>query len=521
MTGSAGTMTGRTWWLAEGGLYLTAMAVVAAMGFANLFYPFGPDQALFFYGAQRLDHGATYYIDYWDNKQPAIYWFYLLAGRLFGFSEARIHMLELLWMLAFSAVLMVALRGAFKNRWLSAFVPVATVGVYYGFTGERELTQLEFIVAFPLFAMALCLLWAQRRPQRKAAFYFASGILAGVVATFKLLLTTLCLGLWLVALVYLLHVHRTPILSLVVRAILPATAGVALVLGGVVLLFASWGALDALLWTAFVYPPQALALAPPAPTSRLITAAAFFLSGTAPLVLFILFAIYTWNRNNRDLLGALMLTWLVMGIGLFFVQRFSWWYYHTLLFLLPAGVLAVMGIDRLCTWFDEENRLGVVRQTALTALLALCMTASLTDDFVRKARPMLSMIVMQGGDARAYQADVSKYYKMMIKSVHFLRAADALPGPVYVFGNTMMHILSERPSPHYTTGSAWNFFLPEQIDDILTTLERKKVPYVFVDRVDSSKLSRRQPRIVDYLETHYKRHHMDEAGQWYIRRAEP
>ena len=35
------------------------------------------------------------------------------------------------------------------------------------------------------------------------------------------------------------------------------------VLGGVVLLYVHWGLLDELLWTAFVYPPKALATSPP------------------------------------------------------------------------------------------------------------------------------------------------------------------------------------------------------------------------------------------------------------------
>jgi hypothetical protein len=512
-------MTGRTRWLAEGGLYLGAMAVVTAMGCANLFLPFGPDQAMFYYGAERIDLGAIYYADYWDNKQPGIYWFYLLAGKLFGFSESRIHLLELIWMLAFAAALMAGLRGAFRRRWLSAVVPIATVGVYYGVSGPNELTQLEFIVAFPLFAFVLCLVWAQRKPNLVPVLYFASGLLAGVAVVFKLLLAALCVALWLVALIYLWRGHRLSVTATLTRAVAPAAAGVVLVLGAVVLLFLHWGSLDALLWTAFVYPPRALATAPLASVTRLATAGGFFISGVAPWALFALVAAGAWLRRDRDLLGALMLTWFVAGTGLFLVQRFSWWYYHTLLVLLPVGVLAVMGIDRLCTWLDADGRFGARRATLVAAVFAFTASTGLADDFIRKARPMLSEILVQKNGVRFYQTEVSRDYRRLLASVRFLQSPDARPGPIYAFGDAMIHVFSGRPSPHHTLGWTWRWLVPEQIDGILQALDHNQVPYVFIEATRSD-MSRQHPKVTAYLESHYFRHHRDESGIWYERRAE-
>ncbi len=510
-------MNARIVWSMEAGAYLFAFAVIVLMGAANLYYPFGPDQALFSYGAQQLDKGAVYYADYWDNKQPGIYWFYLAAGRLFGFSESRIHLFELIWMLAFSAVLMATLRGAFRNKWLSAFVPVATVGVYYGMSGEAELTQLEFIVAFPLFAFFLCLVWAQRSPQWLAALFFASGLLAGIAVVFKLLLAVLCMVLWLVALMYLWRGNRMSVGALLLKAVLPATAGVVAVLGSVVLLYHWSGHLDDLLWTAFVYPPKALASSPPASVTRLATAASFYISGVAPWALFAVIAIVQWIRRDRDLFGALLVTWIVVGAGLFLVQRFSWWYYHTLLVLLPVGLFAVVGVDRLCAWLNDGNRIGTARQAMIGAVVILTATAGLADDFVRKARPMLSEVAVQKTGARAYQVQISEHYRVMLKGARFLRSPDALPGPIYAFGHAIVHELSGRRSPHRTVGWSWKWFLPEQIDDILATLDRERVPYVFVDRINHE-LARLQPRVSIYLENTYMRHHNDESGQWYIRR---
>lgn len=513
-------MNDRASWALEAFVYCLAGAVIVTIGAANLFSPFGPDQAVVFHGAKLLDQGAIYYVDYWDNKQPGLYILYMLAGRAFGFSEFGIHLLELLWMLAFAALLMWTLRSAFRLPWLSAVVPVATIGVYYGLAGESELTQLEFLVSFPLFAQVACLLWAQRHPKALPVLYFASGLFAGVAVLFKLMLAPLCVGLWLVALIYLLRARDEGVVALAFRAVLPAALGVVLALGAVVLLYAQWGHLDELIWTAFVYPPQALASAPLASKSRLVTAAAFFMSGFAPWAVFALLAAVSWIWQRRDLPGALMLTWLVIGTGLFVIQRVSWWQYHTLVVLFPAGVLAVMGIDRLSEWLGGESGAGATRRAVLAGLLALTATAALADPLVRKAQPLLSDVVITKKTVRFYQSRprVSEHYGLMRRGVRFLLSPDALPGPIYAFGNAMVYEFSGRASAHRTAGSSWKFYLPEQIDDILASLDRQRAAYVFVDRLDQ-KLFRLRPKVGAYLERQYIHDHTDASGTWFRRRA--
>jgi len=128
-----------------------ALGIVVVLALMHLPYPFGGDQTLFTLYAQKLNQGSVLYRDLWDVKQPAIYAFYLLAGKWFGFTEVGIHALELLYLVGFSVVLVRKCKSYFRVPWLPSLVPLLTVGFYYGVAGSNHLTKLEPLVGIPLF----------------------------------------------------------------------------------------------------------------------------------------------------------------------------------------------------------------------------------------------------------------------------------------------------------------------------------------------------------------------------------
>ena len=523
--------------LLESAWYAFGLAVVLALGVVNLLFPFGLDQAMYFFGAGELDRGATLYVDYWDNKQPGLYVFYLVAGRLFGFSEFGIHLFELIWMLAFAVLLMATLRPHLQAPWRSALVPAASIGVYYATVGEHELTQLEMLVGLPLYVCAWCALHAVGQavtPARMALLFFLAGLAAGLATLFKLLLAPIPVALWLVASVYLLKDRKTTLLGLLPRLWLPAAAGVALPIAAVVFWFWQAGALRELLWTAFVYPPEALASSPPASPTRLVTAAGFFFKNTAPWLLFAGLACALWlrrlKRGESSPLIVLMLVWLAMAAMLFLAQRFSWWYHHTLLLLTPFGILAVCGLDGLTAYV---NRFIEIRARRLPAWLAhrtasamICATvialppvASLTNPLVTKALPLFAGARLLDNGVQFYQWEVSENYRRLWRGSRFLTMPTAEPGPIYIFGNSIVYSFTGRRSAHTTTGSAWRFYLPSQTREILATLDRRQTPYVFVDRNDI-KLYSLRPEVAAYLEQRYEIIKRDDSGIWYERLPE-
>jgi hypothetical protein len=99
---------------------VAAVCFIAIIGSLKLFAPFDGDQALFLYMAEAIDEGEILYVDVWDMKQPGIFWFFWMAGKLFGFTTLGTKLLELAWMLALAAAMIVCLRHYFAHPWLAA-----------------------------------------------------------------------------------------------------------------------------------------------------------------------------------------------------------------------------------------------------------------------------------------------------------------------------------------------------------------------------------------------------------------
>jgi hypothetical protein len=98
---------------------VTSLALIAAVGALKLALPLHRDGATFLWLASQFDRGAVLYVDVWDVKQPGIFVFDYLAGKLFGFTAEGVHLFELLWQLAFAVIVMIALRPALGHRWLA------------------------------------------------------------------------------------------------------------------------------------------------------------------------------------------------------------------------------------------------------------------------------------------------------------------------------------------------------------------------------------------------------------------
>ncbi len=90
-----------------------AVVIAVALSLLHVPYPFDEDQAMFMVGARELADGASMYGQFWDMKQPGAYWWYLTAGRLFGFDDVGVRWMDVCWsaMTAFAVSATVRHRG--------------------------------------------------------------------------------------------------------------------------------------------------------------------------------------------------------------------------------------------------------------------------------------------------------------------------------------------------------------------------------------------------------------------------
>jgi hypothetical protein len=131
-------------------LIIFTVCFIALAAAAKLEAPFRSDQSLFLLYARMLSQGFKLYVDIWDIKQPAIYWFYLASAEIFSYSERGVHLGELTWSAAFSVCLILTLRRYFMHWTLAFLSPLIIVGNYFIHVGATEQTQAEWLVGFPL-----------------------------------------------------------------------------------------------------------------------------------------------------------------------------------------------------------------------------------------------------------------------------------------------------------------------------------------------------------------------------------
>ncbi|GAA0854568.1 hypothetical protein [Aliiglaciecola litoralis] len=493
-------------------IYAIPVLFVILLGITSLYFPFGPDQASIFTGALSIRDGGQLYVDYWDNKQPGLFWFYAIAGWLFGYSEFGVHSLELICLVVLSLTLVWFLRSQLHVKMLAALAPLACVASYYASATELELAQLEMLVSLPIMLGIICLVKAYETAINISLLWFLSGIMAGVLVAFKLLLGAVFIVLWLWCIWVDCRTRITWQNTISLR-LLPAGLGALVVILPLCLWFYTQGTLSQFIWTSFVYPPLALQSSPAASYTRLVTALFFFTEFTLLWTPFVAYAVFKFIKGVRDKFIGLVIAWLCIAILLFLVQKFSWYHYHTLLFFVPVGLLGLIGLDLLVK--DVFRNFTNTQINIAVMLFIFCAASSVFSPLIQRTELLLHHYFIGNQGVKGYQNDVSDMFQRQWLSAQFLKEPSTIQGPIYVLGNPMIYQYSGREIPHPIVGSAWEFYLPEQIDHIRSTLISKQVPYLFVG-VEDYKVFRLNLSLKSLIDEHYRLISVDSAGRWYL-----
>jgi hypothetical protein len=399
------------------------------------------------------------YVNLWDVKPLAVFAFYYLGGSLFGFTDRGIHLFELLWMVVLAIAMILGLRRHLRQPWLAAVAPLAALGSYYGSCSFQEQTQIESLVNLPMFLSVLGLAAAGRSPTGRSRYAGLAGVAAAVAMLFKVVFAPIFIGLLLMTVAAVVAVERAKrsraVYAAVLRLCLPYAFGVAAVWASCLALFVALGAADAMLWTVFAYPIEALAYLEPAPLKRLVTMFGTFVGDFAPWLTFVVLALPLLWRRGATLMARLLWTWLMIGIVVIIGQRTSWWYYHLMLLLAPIGGLAAFGVDRAVSFLRGRARL--MPAMAIASVLVLPAAASIADPLISTANLLFPSLVLGAKPIESFKSTVENYAEVS-KAAAFVRDQPR-PGPVMVFETPLIDLLSGREQAIPIHGFIWGWVL--------------------------------------------------------------
>ena len=501
------------WWLSP---LVLAFAVLAGVSIAALHmpYPLRGDQALFLLGGREIANGATLYVDFWDNKQPGIYWFYAIAGELCGFSAMGVHIFEAVWLAVAAAFLTWAVAVDVRHRWVAMLTPLMTIGLFYWIAAPGFLTQVEILVTLPLATCFALGAMTCRNPMADQARLFAFGFSAAVVAAFKLVLVIVPVTMWLATAWHCTSRERRDFLAGLPRLLWAPLLGGLLGLGLIAFYFGARGAMDEFIWTTFCYPAAAADEVPGRPIKTLFRSARWLFPILVPLALVGIFAVFDLTRERLRRSELMALGWLMAGSAAIVVQWFSWWAYHFSLLMVPAGVLTVNGLDRLV---GRGRLLGRGRH-AIIAVLGFSALPFILPPQLGMATLRAAWTARGANSLEAYRASIDPEYQRIRDSVAFLRSPKAMAGDIYVFGEPGLVLESGRRYAIPTHGWSWEMLLESQWRKLPGQLRAAMPAYVYMSSDYSPLVRERSPEVERLLEEDYAIAAASDSGTWYARR---
>jgi hypothetical protein len=517
--------------------------ILTVMGLLRLLEPFAGDQAMFVVYAEEINRGALLYRDVWDLKQPGIFLFYLIGGRLFGFTEFGIHLFELLYWLVFSLTLSVTLKDYFRYPPFALLTPLLTVGMYYVICGSWHLTQVEGLVGFPLYLT----LWAAvkaaqtKRKLTNTFLLFLSGFAGGIVLVFKLILFPIVAFFWLTLLFFLVARRDVFLRRVLFLAVLTILFGLAIPLVAVLGFFALHNALATVSYTFFEYPAKAVrAFADRDRLAVLKQGLRWFVTAFLPLLIltfvWALIAVKKIKDSNKDLPKGLMhkvraidlltvnlISWLCIGFGAILMQRLSWWEYHYLLLLVPLSILATKGIEVL---WDQAVYFNVFfakpfGRMVFTIFILLLFTLNIKLLAGRTKNTLISRMNLSAEETWMPRGDTNDPYERIRRETNFLFEQNSYPGRIFVCGQPLYYYLSKRSPALASNGWMPELFLSEQWKQLNEELAKKTPVYFVVDNDCRGIMVEKSPETLQFINNKYHLRKRGANADWYEFVTEP
>lgn len=483
------------------------LLAIFLIGLINLPLPFWGDQAFYLIGAKEMNEGLVLYHDYWDIKQPGIFFFYLAGGIIFGFNEIGIHLFELLYWLIFAGVLIHFLLrfSIFKNELITYISPLIIVGSYYSFTSSAMFTQVEALVIFPL--MLVISFNFEYSRTNKTYWLFLSGIAGGLVIFFKLMFLPLLFAFWVVLFFQL--VNKDGNFGPLIFKFLVIPLGILFFWLPFFIYCYKHDILQLCYDTFIKYPPLILKYGKNQSIERLVESVRII---SLRLLLILPFTVASILFIRKNTFYIYLWLWLTIGLILILLQKTSWYTSHFQLLYFPIILLGLFSIQEIGLWLNKFKALN----TKYCVYSLLIFINSFGFALLSKKVYHLSQYNF------ALTSQNRKNYTLTFKdNAKAIRIANALEKynlskcPVYVVNDPLVYYYTGRNQA--TAQSGWNLqlFIPGQVQILHSELKNTKPCFIYINKAFTSFFETKGIDIGTWISTHYRILNTDKEGTWY------
>lgn len=471
--------------------------------------PFTGDQYFFALGAEAIARGEALYVDFWDIKQPGIFYLYRVAALFPGDVALIVRSFEIAaWAVACGLAQRVLLCAGADER-VVALTPATLGATYFLAAPAWHLSQVESFAVLPLM---YCTLIATR-PESRRVDWLLLGICTAFVVWLKLVLVLVPAALSVVMLwrSWQNKAAHSAKWSLLVDACL-ATCAFAAVLAILLVPFWSSEGLMALLDVTWTYSSHTLNEVPGAPLSRLYASLVWFCLTMAPIGLLACAIVrlrpvptVVWT-----LLIGLATTMFCLGM-----QRFSWWAYHGTLLRPPLTLLALLAVGTESARLSSRTRLlvaGAVTLLALgTSLPGAAKKITVFPDSVLAATP-----------SPRFESRTAPGYEQLRQQADWFVAQFGGRASLCVLGDTAL-AFHARAKCDMTLGT-WSApaLSTTKWRQLATELRHARPDILYVAGSEADVLRVQQPEVLEWIEREYVllRPGMPRDA-WYMRRDLP
>ncbi len=492
---------------------------VAVLGYFALWVPWGGDAALFGTAARTLNDGGIYLRDFWDIKQPGIYWFYQAADLFPGPLWLPSRVLTALWLLGLAFLVSHVALLTVKSVWLRRLAPLIVVGPLLLTGGPEFLGLPESLIGLPLLGSAVLLAHGVLNRRFRAQLLIAAGFV-GSVALFLKLLYVLVLAVFVVAAI--LGGRRHQLITGPGQALKVAACyalGLVIPIAVFVTLTVSQGQLALLLATTLAFPPAINALGTlhdPSLYKPFVKVAVWVL---APWVVLVGLVIPLWRKLPTLLVGT-AIAWAATTVAIIAIQRPSFYQTHAL--LVPLGLVAIWVLDALIA--ERADHRARWESVVAIAVVAAAAVGWLFLSFDGSSRAGLAAEVVRSGGVPNERALLDVAQKTSEGFVRQALVASTAPRPadsLYVIGNPWLYVLLDQRQAIEINGWSPEFAVPAQWSETERELRRTRPGLVAVDDSVVHYLEGGAPGVVAFLDDQYTKTEAPELGMTWYSRIDP